>query len=208
MGLNGYKKKPRGKEQRKRNSFVFISAEGNNKTETLYFQQFQNKNVRFKFVTGTTTDPVKMSKDLIKKMHSEDFDADYGDCAFCLIDGDNLSYKNQQIAEADALASKNGFEIILSNPCFEVWFICHDHYSTKYYRSSEEAVEEVKRLFPGYTKSNPHIYEMFIDGFNEAMKNAKRQYKWNIDQDRRIHTVEFQPSTEVFRIFEKVDLVK
>ena len=72
MALATYNKKKRGIEQRKRKRLVFVSAEGKNKSETLYLKSFNNKDIYFKFVSGNSTDPVKMSKDLICKMKEED----------------------------------------------------------------------------------------------------------------------------------------
>ena len=89
MGMKGYTKKQRGVETRKRNRFVFISAEGRNKTEAIYFRHLSCRSVRFKFVSGSSTDPVKMSEDLIKKMQEDGFDSEIGDLAYCLVDGDN-----------------------------------------------------------------------------------------------------------------------
>ena len=58
MGV-GYKKKLRGVASRKRASFIFVSAEGKNKTETNYLRGFSNRNFVFRFVSSGKTDPVK-----------------------------------------------------------------------------------------------------------------------------------------------------
>ena len=207
-GSKRVQEKQRGVEKRKRTRFIFISAEGTNKTETLYFKQFQSRGVQFKFVTGSSTDPVKMSKDLVSKMNAEGFDVEYGDAAYCLVDGDNYPYKNQQIAEADSLAREHAFKIILSNPCFEIWFICHDHFSTRQYTSGSEAVDEGKKFYPGYSKANIPEKEYLLEKLPAAIENAKKLRKWNEDQGKRNHTVEFQPSTEVYQIIEEAQLLQ
>lgn len=206
MGIKGYQKKPRGVEKRKRTRFVFLSAEGKNKTETLYFRQFQNQSVHFKFVSGHDTDPVKMSKALIKKMEAEGFDATLGDYAYCLVDGDNHPYKTQQITDADLLAREHRFQIILSNPCFEVWFICHDHFTTKQYSSSDDVYDEVRSLFPKYSKSELPERDFLFQNLPTAIENAKKQEKWNEERGKKAHTVEYMPSTEVYKIFEEADI--
>ena len=207
MGVKGYTKKQRGIESRKRNRFVFISAEGKNKTETSYFRHFSGRSVRFKFVSGNNTDPLKMSKDLIKKMRDDGFDAEIGDLAYCLVDGDNYPYKDQQIEQADILAHKHGFKLILSNPCFEVWYICHFSCSTKQYASSKEAVEELKKHYPDYSKSSVELRGFPLEKLSTAVENARKLEEWNDKQPgRKRHTISYLPSTEVYKVIEEAGL--
>lgn len=207
MGLKGYRKKQRGVELRKRTRFIFISAEGKNKTETVYFRNLSSNAVKFKFVSGGNTDPLKMSEDLVKKMQDEGFDLEIGDRAYCLVDGDNMLSKNQQIAQADALGKKSNFRIILSNPCFEVWYICYFRCITKQYRSSKEVIDELKKYIPNYTKANAGIQGLPLDKLDMAVENARKLEEWNEKQPgRKKHTISFLPSTEVFRIIEETQL--
>ena len=206
MGVAGYKKKLRDVELRRRTRFVFICAEGNNKTETNYFRSFNSKDIQFKFVSGKTTDPINMSKDLIEKMGREDFDPSIGDCAFCLIDGDNNQYKDQQIETADVLASRHGFQLILSNPCFEVWFLCHYSPSTKQFYSSEEVIKELRQYLPKYSKADPNIKEVLSDKLLIAIDNAKKLESFCCELRIKKHTVAFQPCTEVYKIIEQLKL--
>ena len=207
MGMKGYTKKQRGVETRKRNRFVFIPAEGRNRTETIYFRHLSSRSVRFKFVSGSNTDPVKMSEDLIKKMQDDGFDAEIGDLAYCLIDGDNYPYKNQQIEQSDSLGNKYGFKVILSNPCFEVWYICHFRCTTKQYASSKEAIEELKKYYPNYSKSDIELRGFPIEKLSIAVKNARKLEEWNEKQPgRKKHTVSYLPSTEVFKVIEEAGL--
>ena len=195
MGMTGYTKKQRGIETRKRNRFVFISAEGRNKTETIYFRRLSGRSFRFKFVSGSNTDPVKMSEDLIKKMQEDGFDPEIGDLAYCLVDGDNSAHKNQQIEQADVLGNKCGFKVILSNPCFEVWYI-------------KEAIEELKKCYPNYSKSDTELRGFPLEKISTAVENARKLEEWNEKQPgRKKHTVSYLPCTEVFQIIEEAKLI-
>lgn len=203
MGV-GYKKKLRGVASRKRASFIFVSAEGKNKTETNYLRGFSNRNFVFRFVSSGKTDPVKMSQELIRKMEADGFDRQSGDLAYCLIDGDNASYKNKQIKQADAVAKKHGFQVILSNPCFEVWFLCHFSGSTKQFNNSDEVIDELKKYLPDYSKSLGNMKTNLSGKISTAINNAKSLREWNLNLHRKEHTVEFQPSTEVYIIVEEL----
>ena len=208
MGMKGYTKKQRGVERRKRNRFVFISAEGRNKTETIYFRRLSVRSVRFKFVSGSNTDPVKMSEDLIKKMQDDGFDSEIGDLAYCLVDGDNSAHKNQQIEQADILGHKHGFKVIFSNPCFEVWYICHFKYTAKQYASSKEAIEELKKCYPNYSKSDTELRGFPLEKISTAVENARKLEEWNEKQPgRKKHTVSYLPCTEVFKMIEEAGLL-
>ena len=59
------KGKQRDSGTRQRKSIVLFATEGNNKTETLYFKNFNQKNIQIKFTRGNETDPEKMMKRLL-----------------------------------------------------------------------------------------------------------------------------------------------
>ena len=202
MALATYNKKKRGIEQRKRKRLVFVSAEGKNKSETLYLKSFNNKDIYFKFVSGNSTDPVKMSKDLICKMKEEGFNVKSGDLAYCIIDGDFDVNKNIQIKEADLLSNKNNFKVILSNPCFEIWYLCHFIYSTKLFTSNEAVINKLREYVPDYRKNASNMRTKLIDRENLAINNAKRLEEYNLKIGRRKHTIEFSPCSEMYTIIE------
>ena len=203
MGVERYRRKQRGVETRKRVRFVFVSAEGKNKTETNYLRGFGAKSVQLKFVSGGNTDPVKMSEDLIQRMDSDDFDPSLGDRAYCLVDGDVAPYKDKQIKEAEKLAAKRGFQIIFSNPCFEVWFLCHYCLSKKQFDKSADVVDELKKYLPQYVKSLSDMKNVLSGKLSTAVGNAKKLDKWNLELGRKKHTSEFQPCSEVYQLIEE-----
>ena len=162
MAVNsgGYKRKVRNSFRRVRRPIIFLVAEGKNKTETLYFRDFgQDVNRIIKFAPGNHTDPVNMVNELKSYIAENDFSQDLGDKAYCLIDADVNPAKNEQIAKAEELAKRAGIEIVLSVPCFEIWFLSHFNFSTKQYTSSAEVVAELQKYIPGYRKSTSGVYE-------------------------------------------------
>ena len=197
----GYKRKERNSFRRARRPIIFLVAEGKNKTETLYFRDLgQDANRIIKFAPGNHTDPVNMVNELKSYLAENDFSQDLGDKAYCLIDADVNAAKNEQIAKAEELAKKAGIEIILSVPCFEIWFLCHFIYSTKQYTSSAEVVTELQKYIPGYDKSTAGVYERIKSLTATALDNAARLEKYCENNGFAVHTTDFMPSTDVYRM--------
>ena len=190
------------RKPRKRKSTILIGAEGTNKTESIYFNNFNraNSNYRIKMANGNSTDPVKMVKDIINTMQQNDIRINEdGNKVYCLIDADINPIKNNQIREAIKLAKKNGIDIIISNPCFEDWYLCHFEYTTKNFTNSE-IISELNK-FIKYEK-NIDIFKNIQDNLDIAIVNAKKQCSYQNSLNRDIHNVESNPSTEVYKIVE------
>lgn len=194
----GYTAKKRNAHNRPRKSVILIMAEGNNKTETQYFQDFARAyGKKVMFVPENFTDPVKMTQALIKEYHKSELNKEYGDIGFCLIDSDFNYAKDAQIAAADKLAAKENIKILVSSPCFEIWFLCHFHANAKKYRSNEEVLAELKEQFEGYQKSMPEMFAKTQDRLTKAIKNAQILRDVCEQSGYTYHTVDYLPSTEI-----------
>ncbi len=206
MGVRkqGYTPKKRNNFSRKRASIVVIEAEGNNKTETLYFKKFGSNKVKIIFAGGNATDPVNMINELITECRERDFAPELGDKAYCLIDSDVNSDKDEKIAQADIKAQNHDIEIIVSNPCFEQWFMCHFGFSARKYVSSSELVKVLATKIPNYSKTRDDLYELLLPNIDKAIDAAKRLEEYNLKDNRKPHTALFQPSTEVYKVIETV----
>ena len=190
----------RGQHTRKRNPIVLYAAEGDNKTESIYLQNFQGRNrPRIIQASGNRTDPVKMMKQLIKESRDMGLSVRDGDRAFCIIDTDTEKEKQSQIDQACKMES-DLVKVITSSPCFEEWFLCHFRWSTGYH-SSTAAVDELKEKCPGY-KKNCNIYPFIKDKQETAIQNAKRLEQFHCDQGRNIHSVDSNPSSEMYKVVE------
>jgi len=206
MGLNkhGYTPKKRNSNSRKRKKIIFIATEGKNKTEKLYFKKFNSDKVQIRFAKGGSTDPVNMVSELLSECKDMGFDPEAGDMAYCVLDSDFVASKNNQIALADKKAEANDLSLIVSSPCFEIWYLCHYDYSTKAFASNEEVIDELKKRIPQYDKNKEDMYELLRSMQDNAATNAKRLEKYNFQSGKKPHTVEFMPSTEVYRIIETI----
>lgn len=197
------KQKKRGKINRFRTKLILICAEGKNKTEKIYFSELfrNNKKYRVRFTSSTETDPVGIVESAVQYINKEELNFNNGDLAFCVIDTDTNSSKQTQISEAITLADSNNIELLLSNPCFEVWFLQHFRYSTKSYLTSDEALKDLQSYIPNY-KKNLNIYNTIADKQQLAIKHAKTLEKYHTDLGRKNKTMPCNPSTEIYKIVE------
>ena len=192
----------RVRKVRKQKSKILIAAEGKNKTEKTYFSNFEDgkKSYNITYARGNNTDPLKLVKVLIEEIDELKLDLQDDDVAYCIFDTDVDPNKNKIIEEAIQLAKKNNIKIITSSPCFELWFLLHYDYTTAN-MDSEEVIKRLKEYYPKYEK-NINIYPDIIKEIDLAINRAKKIEKYQIDNNRRIGTVEANPNTEVYKIVE------
>ena len=198
------KQKSRGIATRKQRKLVLIGAEGKNKTEIMYFREFNHvqKTYMIKAAKGNSTDPEGIVKDTIKSIRLEELNFKEGDMAFCAFDTDMDHGKQVQIDTAVRLAKAENIEVILSSPCFEVWFLQHFEDSTAYL-SGDLAVERLRKYIPAYEKGANIFHELWP--YTEiALERAKRLKKYHDELGRRMGSIERNPGTEADRLVEKL----
>lgn len=197
------KQKKRGKVNRSRTKLILIGAEGKNKTEKIYFSELfrNNKNYRVRFTTSNETDPVGIVESAVRYVGKEELDFKNGDLAFCLIDTDTNTAKQVQIDKAINLADSNHITLLLSNPCFEIWFLQHFRYSTKSYLTSDEVLRDLESYIPNYKKSL-NIYSSIENKQAAAIEHAKKLEKYHTDLGRKKSDMACNPSTEAYKIVE------
>lgn len=191
---------------RQRRKLILFAAEGHNKTETYYLQDFIRDvgNLTLRRSRDASTDPVGMVKGLVDAMDEFDFDAENGDLAFCLFDMDCNQDKESQIRQAMQIANKHNIEIIMSNPCFELWFICHFTASPRYYSSSSELCKDMNRFINGYCKSKEGIYSLLKNNLTIAISNAEALEKKALQAGYNKLTADFSPTTEMYKLIRSI----
>lgn len=199
---NGYQRKERGNSKRKQKRIILIAAEGRNKTETNYFKKWNNSEYRIAFVKNEYTDPVNMVNALDKDFKAKRLSHKNGDMGFCLVDHDCQSSKDELIMKADKIANKKNLKLLVSNPCFELWYLCHFIRSTRQYSSSSAVVEELKRYYPQYKKEDDSIVEAVREKTGVAIENAKFIEKHCLENGYENRTATFQPSTDIYKLIE------
>ena len=200
--LESFKQRGRNRQNRKRRPIIVIGCEGNNKTEEIYFRNFNSRKCIIKFSTGNSTDPVGIVNDLIKFIDNE-IGREDGDKYYVVLDTDVNQDKQSQIDKAKALAIKNGVEFITSTPTFEYWYMLHFEYTTKTYHSSEEVQNDIKDKIKGYTKSM-NTYPVLRDKTDNAIKNARKVEKHHLDLGQALDNENCNPYTAAYKVVEEL----
>lgn len=160
-----------------------------------------NKDYRVRFTSSTETDPVGIVASAVQYIQSEELDLKNGNLAFCAVDTDTDISKQGQINQARKLAEKNGVELLLSNPCFEIWFLQHFRYSTKSYASNDEVIRDLTTYIPGY-KKNANVYDLIAHAQEHAVKRAKQLEQHHAELGRKKNSMECNPSTDAYKVLE------
>ena len=195
-----FRDKSRGKPQRKRKPVVLLIAEGQNKTEKLYFQHFSTPESKYavKVVSRGETDPQGMLDSLQRECMENDVSAK-DDIAGIILDLDCNEERAKQLRELLSQEEYAHYKAFASNPCFEVWFVAHFHELRGTYSGSSQVLEDLKRQLPDYDKGRD-CYRKLKDHTQEAIERCKakeRQYK-----DRNWPSVDCNPRTDVASLVE------
>lgn len=194
----------RVKKNRSRKRKILIAVEGNNKTEKLYFNNFEHydSNFNISYAKGNDTDPLGLVQMLIKEIKKLELDLYKTDIAYCIFDTDVDINKNKIINKAIKLATKNKINVITSTPCIELWFLLHHIYTTAS-MENDEVIKRLKLYIPKYEK-NINIFSDINNNMNLAIQRAKKLEKYQIDNGKIINTVEANPNTGIYKIVEEL----
>lgn len=194
------KGKPAKPRNRKR--LVLFAAEGRNRTESLYMRDLARDcaSVTLHRSRDASTDPVGMVNGLVEAMGYYGFSAEHGDLAFCLVDFDLSHDKERQVRDALRIAEAHGIRLIISNPCFELWYICHFTANPRHYNSSDALVKDMGRYIPSYGKSMEGIYGLLKGQLPDAIRNAESLERRAIEHGYGRYTASFAPATDVHHI--------
>lgn len=195
-----FRDKSRGKPQRKRKPVVLLIAEGQNKTEKLYFWHFSTPESKYavKVVSRGETGPQGMLASLQRECMENDVSAE-DDIAGIILDLDCNEERARQLRELLCQEEYAHYKAFASNPCFEVWFVAHFHELRGTYSGSSQVLEDLKRQLPDYDKGRD-CYRKLKDHTQEAIERCKakeRQYK-----DRNWPSGDCNPRTDVAELVE------
>lgn len=157
---------------RSRKPVILIIAEGKNVTERNYFGSFRKQHAGYVLKCpdiGHVTDPANMMKAANDYWIKNKMSKSKGDAAFVVLD---LDCSEQKAATINKLTSKrNHASFIVSNPCFEAWFLTHFLYPVGSFTSSS-VITALSRYIPKYRKNSD--VSRYINGsnLNQALQNA------------------------------------
>lgn len=165
---------------------ILIVCEGH--TEEAYFRAvkafYQRSSAVNIKIARDRSDPVRVVEKGISDNKNGDFDR-----VFCVVDGDNP----ERTALARRRAGKrDGFDLIVSIPCFEVWLFFHFEASDAPFGDCAAVCArlKVKGRLPDYVKGIHQDFASITPRIDDAIRNAQ----WLVS--RNLAT----PATDVHRV--------
>lgn len=199
---------------------MHIFCEGE-KTEPNYLKRYIENNFSYNTSrrevisiepTNKTT-PLQLVKEAIHFRYKKDLTPD--DTFWVVYDRESIrKYKDEQHAEAMAIANKENINIVISNVCFELWLLLHFDQNTTYYESCDDLLKNsplkarIKELgFDNYDKSDERIFSLIFDNIPEAKKRAIRMNHFTKQHAEKENLPPYQlnPFTNFYELLDAID---
>lgn len=185
-----------------RKPMIVLICEGRNQTEKKYFSHFNNRSNPYilKTISSESTDIANMVKKAKHVINEFQLDRKLGDRVFCVIDLDLSENKYQKLIEfrSKKHSLKYNIEFIVSNPCFEIWFLYHFDKYPGVESSSQKVKEKLKKKISQYTESYDIAKEYnLLDKVTIAINNAELNNQYDVSS-----LIDRNPYTEVPNLIE------
>jgi len=164
--IDDYKRRIPFKEPRKS---ILIVCEGS-KTEPIYFASLKNT-LRLIIadveIVGEGAAPITVVNKAIemreerKHIAKRSLTKSAYELVYCVIDVES-PVRHESLARAINKAQDNRLEVILSNPCFEYWYILHFRKTSAPFHTNVEAISALRREHPTYRKDDTTSLMLFI----------------------------------------------
>lgn len=204
----------RGTRRRKVKPVILIVTEGS-QTEPKYFEHFRTRqtNIDIRVVGSRTssgeTDYTSLIRKAIDYQNKNQISITDGDSIWVIADGDinynnpdPVNTKNNQFVKARKLAGSKGIQIAISNPCFELWYLLHFQYTTKFLKDYSAVNASLSSFISDYKKSDD-VYTSLFQHTKTAIQNAKQLELFHQKNgDFAPFELTTNPFTDVYRLVE------
>lgn len=187
---------------KKKNPLIVICSEGGKKSsEYYYFSNFASRELRIQFSTGNSTDPLGMLNDLQNYIKNEDIESEDEYKIFMVLDTDLSKDRIDKIKKVMQQCKKDGIEVVISSPTFEIWYLMHFLENGLIFKSSKEVKKEVKKHIPNYIESM-NVYNKIKDKLDFAIDTAKK-YEQQAKRNQ-IDLFDCNPYTSIYKIIDSI----
>ncbi|MEE1008006.1 MAG: RloB family protein [Agathobacter sp.] len=188
-------------KNRQRNKVILLMLENpSNKTEFTYFTSLQRdlKRVTLRPIKSKYSDPINMLNELKRKQEANEQDISK---AYVVLD---LDVNQNRINVISNLNKQDQKIFIMSNPCFEIWYLNHKDYTTHFFESSSNVKKFISqdKYIPGYHESMD-VYDLLSPYINDAILNSKKQVEYGEDL-YSWPSKDFNPRTDVYKLVEEI----
>ena len=180
-----------------RDARIFVIAVEGEKTEAQYFSLFKSTRVHVE-VLPAGPDGLSAPKQVLARLvaFEERFDLDQDDERWMAIDVDKQ--RGQFLDEVTQAARESGYNLAISNPCFELWLLLHFQDAELPYADCAAVIERLRPHVGGYNKSKIRLDPYTFDRVREA---AARARALEGERDTRWPN---PPGTHVFKVVERL----
>lgn len=179
---------------------IIIATEGR-LTEKQYFTLFCSRRVQIKTLP-TSDDGHSSPQHVLDRLNAfkDEYNFGHNDEFWLMVDVDR--WGDKKLAEVTQEALGKGYKLSISNPCFEVWLLCHFQKPSSAEIQNCDGITGVLRTALGgsYNKSNLNVAS-FSDRISVAIENAKTSDP-DLDPSAR------WPSDIGTHVYKVVDLIR
>ena len=123
---------------------------------------------------------------------------------YCVLDVE--APKATSLSRAVTKARGNNLEVILSNPCFEYWYILHFSKTSASFNTSKAAKSALKQKHRAYCESDTTIFDVVYPKTADAIRHSKEVLREQHDGAEDLS--DCNPSTHVHKIVEYLQSVR
>jgi len=180
-----------------RDARIFVIAVEGEKTEKQYFSLFESTRVHIEILPAgesSLSAPKHILERLVK--FEEQYDLGPEDERWLVADVDRQ--RGQFLDEVTQIARDSGYNLAISNPCFELWLLLHFQDANP---ADTQCLSVTKRLRPhtgGHNKARINLEGYTSDTIRTAISRARA-----LDGERESRWPNF-PGTHVFKVVEKL----
>ena len=204
----------RGQRRRKVKPVILIVTEGS-QTEPKYFEHYRTKqtNIDIRVIGSRTTagetDYVSLIRKAAEYQKQNDLSTANGDSIWVIADGDvnynainPVTKKNQQLIKARKMAASREIHLIISNPCFEFWYLLHFQYTTKYFKDYSAVRALLVKYLANYEKAED-VFDKLEPLTQKAVQNAKHVDEYHLRKgDSLPFGLHTNPFTDVYHLID------
>lgn len=182
------------RQQDRRDAKLFVVATEGKETEKQYFRIFNSSRIKVEILA--TTDDGKSSPEYVLErldIFKERYDLDEDDMLWLVSDVDRWGAK--KLSSVCSQARQKGYNLAISNPCFEVWLTLHFEEINTQDRTCDNFKARLRTILGSYNGSN-----LDISAYQQNIENAVNRAK-NLHQ---ISQQDWPPTlgTHVYRLVE------
>ena len=182
------------RQQDRRDAKLFIVATEGKETEKQYFRLFNSSRIKVE-ILATTEDGKSSPEYVLERLDifKERYDLDEDDMLWLVSDVDRWGPK--KLSSVCSQARQKGYNLAISNPCFEVWLTLHFEDINTQDRTCDNFKARLRTILGSYNGSN-----LDISAYQQNIENAVNRAK-NLHQ---IFRQDWPPTlgTHVYRLVE------